>query len=187
MIIGNNQNLTRMHSSRMHTAHLLPVSPSMYCSGDVLSQGVYLPMEGVPAQGGCTCPVGCTCPGGCTCLGGVPALGLCLSRGCTCQEVYLPGVYLPGGVPAQGVPAQVLVPPVNRMTDRCKNITLPQTSLRAVISILPRISRINYIHSLINDVHTFICKRGLLAWSLVNLIVHQRLTSHTYWLTNSLE
>ena len=50
-------------------------------------------------------------PGGCTCQGGVPAWG----------------VYLPGGVPAQGVPAQVL-PPVNRMTDRCKNITLPQTS-----------------------------------------------------------
>ena len=48
-------------------------------------------------------------------LGGVPARG----------------VYLTGGVPAQGgyllggVPAQV---PVNRMTDRCKNITLPLTS-----------------------------------------------------------
>ena len=53
--------------------------------------------------------------------------------------VYLPGgvpargVYLPGGIPAwgvylpAGVPAQVL-PLVNRMTDRCKNITLPQTS-----------------------------------------------------------
>ena len=32
------------------------------------------------------------------------------------------GVYLPRGVPAQ------VLPPVNRMTDRCKNITLLQTS-----------------------------------------------------------
>ena len=35
-------------------------------------------------------------------------------------EGYLPG---PGG----GVPGQVLPPPVNRMTDRCKNITLAKT------------------------------------------------------------
>ena len=50
------------------------------------------------------------------------------------------GVPAQGGVPARegrvylrvgGVPAQVL-PPVNRMTDRCKNITLPQTSFEAV-------------------------------------------------------
>ena len=36
------------------------------------------------------------------------------------------GGYLPGGVPARGgyLPRY---PPVNRMTDRCKNITLPQT------------------------------------------------------------
>ena len=66
-----------MHSSRMRTARLLPVSPSMRCSR------------------GCTCR-----EGGCTCL----------------------GVYLPRGVPVQALP------PVNRMTDRCKNITLPQTS-----------------------------------------------------------
>ena len=41
---------------------------------------------------------------------------------------YLPGGYLPRGVYLLGVPAQVLPPPVNRTTDRCKNITLPQTS-----------------------------------------------------------
>ena len=52
-----------MHSSRMRTARLLPVSPSMHC------------FRGVPW--------GCTCPG---------------------------------------------TPPVNRMADRCKNITLLQTS-----------------------------------------------------------
>ena len=62
-----------------------------------------------------------TYPGGCTCQG-IPAQGGVPARGCTCL-----GVYLPRGVPAGGVTAQVL-PPVNRMTDRCKNITLPQTS-----------------------------------------------------------
>ena len=49
--------------------------------------------------------------------------------------VWGEGVPSPGGVPGPagvylvpgGVPAQVL-PPVNRMTDRCKNIALPQTS-----------------------------------------------------------
>ena len=80
-----------------------------------------LPAGGVPAWGGVP-PRGCTCRGdllgGCTCQGGVPARG----------------GDLPGGVPTQGipgqggVPAQVPPPPVNRMTDKCKNITLPQTS-----------------------------------------------------------
>ena len=58
---------TRMDSSRMSSARLLPVSPSMHCSR---GGGVYLPggaptggtcPGGVPA-GGCTCPGG-TCPG----------------------------------------------------------------------------------------------------------------------------
>ena len=56
--------------------------------------------------------------------------GCTMSRGCTwSQGVYLVwGVYLVRGVvPARGGPAQVLPPPMNRMTDRCKNITLPQT------------------------------------------------------------
>ena len=88
-------------------------------------------MGGIPAQGGVP-TWGCTCPGGCTCL------GVYLPGGVSAQG----GVYLPkGGVPAQGVPAQggwgctcpwgvpaQVLPPVNRMTDRCKNITLPQTS-----------------------------------------------------------
>ena len=94
--------LTRMHSSRMRTASLLPVSPSIHCSRG----GGYLP-GGIPARG-------CTCQG-------IPAQGVYLPEG-----VNLLGDTCPGGVPAGGVPAQVL-PPVNRMTDRCKNITLPQT------------------------------------------------------------
>ena len=48
-------------------------------------------------------------------LGGVPVQGV---QG----GVPAHGVSLPGGVLAQ------VLPPVNRMTDRCKNITLPQTS-----------------------------------------------------------
>ena len=52
-------------------------------------------------------------------LGGgcVPARGMYLPLACTRGGVYLPGGYLPR-----------YSPPVNRMTDRCKNITLPQTS-----------------------------------------------------------
>ena len=116
---------TRKNSNRMRTARLLPVSPSMHCSG-----GRCICLGGVPA---CEC----TCPGRYTALGGgVPAQGVYLPRrvylprgvgvpaqggvpsqegvpsgGCTCLGVYLVGgVYLPGrcvpdqgGVPAQGL------------------------------------------------------------------------------------
>ena len=64
-----------------------------------VSAGGCLP--GVSAQGG-------VCPG-VVCLGG------CLLR----------GVSAPGGV-CWGCVYLLRVPPVNRMTDRCKNITLPQ-------------------------------------------------------------
>ena len=60
-----------MHSSRMLTARLLPISPNMHFSGG------YLVLEGVPRPRGCT-------------YGGT------WFRGC----VYLPrGVPGPGGVP----------------------------------------------------------------------------------------
>ena len=147
-----------MHSSRIRTALLLPVSPSMHCSGGytcpvgVPAQGVYLP-RGVYLSRGCTCLGGCvpaqeegTCPGGggwC----GLPEQGVhsCPGGGYTCPggRYTCPG----GGVPAnRGAPARGAVPalgvctwgylpryslprpPVNRMTDRCKNITLSQTS-----------------------------------------------------------
>ena len=92
---------TRMHSSGRCTTHLLTVSQHV-----LLGAWVYL-------------PTGFTYLGGYLPRGGVPAQGrgTCprvgyLPRGCTCL-----GVYLPRYSPA----------PVNRMTDRCKNITLPQT------------------------------------------------------------
>ena len=70
-------------------------------------RGVYLVLGGVSG------------PGGCTWSGGVPGPG----------EVYLVlgGTWSWGGclVPGGAVPGQVL-PPLNRMTDACKNITLPQ-------------------------------------------------------------
>ena len=132
-----------------------------WSGGCTWSRGVYLPayrltidrILGSAVFGGggvCTCLVlggytwsgGVPGPGGCTCLvlGGVPAC----SRGvggvpAWSRGVYLPGpgVYLPG--PRGGVPAWswggCLVrysPPVNRITDRCKNITLAKTSFRPV-------------------------------------------------------
>ena len=98
----------------MHTACLLTVSQHALLGG--------VPAGGVPAQGVYLSRVAGTYLGGCTCGG----------WWCTCQGR---GIY-PGGVPARGggctcpgwVPTQVLLP-VNRMTDRCKNITLPQTSV----------------------------------------------------------
>ena len=109
-----------MHSSRMHTARLLTVSqlallggvPARRCTclGGVPTRGVYLLggtcLGGVPAWR-VYLPGGCTCPGG----GVVPAWGVVPARGGTC-----PGGTCPG------------TPPVDRMTDRCKNITLPQIS-----------------------------------------------------------
>ena len=71
--------------------------------------GVYLVPGGVPGPRGCTWS-----------WGGVPG-----PRGCTWSRGDVPG---PGGCTwSRGVPGQVLHP-VNRMTNRCKNITLPQTS-----------------------------------------------------------
>ena len=88
---------TRMHSSRMHTVRLLPVSPSMHC----LWKGVGVSEGGTWSQGVCL------------------VLGIYLVQG-----VYLvPGMYLvlegctwsrDGWCTCPGTPP----PPVNRMTDR---------------------------------------------------------------------
>ena len=114
---------TRLHSSRRHTAGVLTVSPSMLCTGGVylvlgggvyLVWGVYLVLEGdVPGPGGVYLVLGgVPAPRGCTWAGSV-----CSHGGCTWSWGGVPG---PRG-------CQVL-PLVNRMTNRCKNITLPQTS-----------------------------------------------------------
>ena len=88
-----------MHSSRMRTAPLLPVSPSMHCS-----------RGGVPGLGGCTWSRGYLVwgvhgPRGVYLVLGVPGPG-----GCTWSQGDVPGPQW--GVPGpRGVPAQVLPPP----------------------------------------------------------------------------
>ena len=82
-------------------------------------------------------PVGCVPPAYCPYLPACTAQGVsapreCLLQGCLFWGMSAPGEeYLLQGVCGGGIPActaQHRAPPVNRMTDRCKNITLPQTS-----------------------------------------------------------
>ena len=115
--------------------------------GCTWSWGVYLVLGGVPGPG-VPGPRGCTWS-----VGGVPGPGqggtwsgevYLVLGGCTCLVgVYLVpgGMYLLGGVPcprgcvwSQGEGVYLVLggtcpgtPPMNRMTNRCKNITLPQT------------------------------------------------------------
>ena len=101
-------NYTRMHSSRMRTARLLPVSPSMHCPGGVPGPGGW----GLPGPGECTWSrEGVPCPKGLyLVLGGVPGLECTWSREGVPgpRGLYLVwgvpgGVYLiPGGVPGPG-------------------------------------------------------------------------------------
>ena len=134
--LSNFINSTRMHSSRMRTGRSLTVFRSLQ-PGGVPGPGGTWSRGGVPGPGGVYLVLG-----GCTwSWGGVTGPG----------GVYLVpgGVYLvPGGVPGPGgvylVPGGCtwfqggvyLVrysPPVNRMTNRCKNITLAKTSFRPVM------------------------------------------------------
>ena len=98
---------TRTHSSRMRTVR----SSSRLCS----QQGCLLPGTGA-GPGGCL-PWRGTCSGGICSQGGTWSGGVCSQ-----------------GVPGLGVSQHALrqTPPVNRMTDRCKNITFA-TSLQTVI------------------------------------------------------
>ena len=64
---------TSMHSSRMRTARLLPVSPSMHCGGGCLLWGCLL--WGCLLPGGMSAPRGCLLPGGCLLLWGVCSRG----------------------------------------------------------------------------------------------------------------
>ena len=80
-------------------------------------------------QGGVSAPGGGLHPrGGVCCGGGVlhPSGGVCSRGGSPCQ----------GGSGKENPPPpgwENPPPPVNRMTDRCKNITLAKTSFRPVI------------------------------------------------------
>ena len=131
-----------MHSSRMRTGRSLTVCRSLLPGlGGVCSRGCLL--WGVSAPGG-VCSGRCllwggVCSWGCllwegVCSWGVSAPGGCLLWG----DVLLQGVSALGGVCSGGcgIPActEADTPPVNRMTDRCKNITLATTSLRPVIN-----------------------------------------------------
>ena len=119
----------------------VPACTAQWCLSRVVSA------QGVSAQGD-VCPGRGVCPGVCLpkgmCLprGGVcqevsaqgsVCLGVCLPRGCLprgpCPWSVCPGGCLPKGVSTKGVSARGCVwqtPPMNRMTDKCKNITLPQ-------------------------------------------------------------
>ena len=108
-----------MHSSRMRTGRSLIVCCSLLPEGGGgLVPGV-LPGRGGWSQGGSPWQGGFSLAGG-------------FSLGCP-----WPGGGSPwqGGLPGGGF-FLADPPPVNRMTDRCKNITLATTSLRPVINSL---------------------------------------------------
>ena len=72
----------------------------------------------------------------CIPVGWVP--GVCMVLGvCAWSRwgAWSQGVHGPGGVVSQHALRQT-PPPVNRMTDRCKNITLPQTSFAGGKNVL---------------------------------------------------
>ena len=103
---------TRMESSRISTGHLLTVFRSMLLPGACLVPGGVLSLRGVYLV-----PGAYLVTGGCVWFGGVPGHG---------GHVWYGGVWCWGGIPRQ------VLPPMNRMTDRCKNITLAKISFRPV-------------------------------------------------------
>ena len=130
------------------------------CCSMLPGEGVLGPGGGCLVQGGCllrgclllwggVCSRGVPAPGGwgvcsrggaCSWGGGVSALGGCLLPGDLFRgglllggSPCLGGFSLPRGVlPARGGSPCPETPPVNRITDTCKNITLATTSLRPV-------------------------------------------------------
>ena len=85
--------VTRLHSSRMHTARLLTVSPSMRCSGGCL-------LRGVSAPGGVCC--GGTWSGECLVLRGCLLWGASALRDAWSGGCLVPGVSALGDVCSQG-------------------------------------------------------------------------------------
>ena len=113
-----------MHSSRMRTGRSLTVCYSYLPGGG----GVCLVPGGFSLAGGFSLPGG----GGGVCLvrGVLPGGGSAWSGGVLPAWGGLPGL---GAFSLAGGFSLADPPPVNRMTDRCKNITLATTSLRPVI------------------------------------------------------
>ena len=115
-----------MHSSRMRTGRSMTV-----CRGGLLAGGS--PCWGVSLPGG-----GFFLPGGFPCQGGLPARGVSPLGGPPCQGglparggSHCRGVSLRGDLPARGVlPARD--PPMDKIIDTSKNITLATNSLRPV-------------------------------------------------------
>ena len=123
-----------MHSSRMRTGRSLTVYRSLLHGGDVSApRGVSAPRavcllwgEGVLLLGGGVSSPGVSTLGGWllgghVCSGGMSALGGLLLGDVCSWGVWYPSMHQ-GRHP----------PPVNRMTNRCKNITLATTALRPV-------------------------------------------------------
>ena len=115
-VFGKKIDQTRMHSSRMRTGHSLTVCRSLLPRGRCLLRGGCLLPGGMFAPGGCLLRGGGggRLLGGCllwgvSALGGVCSVGRCL---------------LLGGVVSHHALRQT--PPVDRITDACKNITLAQ-------------------------------------------------------------
>ena len=131
------KHVTRMHSSRMRTARWLTIVGGRVCVGRWLWGGGKKMQKknwGGMSWGGTSlggaCLGGCTCPGGegvscdlshhafdVTCM--LPLHQLSVST-CAAPYIVWPRCML-GYHPTPP-------PPVNRMTNRCKNITLPQAS-----------------------------------------------------------
>ena len=88
-----------------------------------------------PSREGGVCPGGCL-PRGLSALGVSAYMGVCLGGvclvGCLPRGMCLPGCVCLGGVCLVGCTLPP-PPPVNRMTDACKNITFPQLLLQTVI------------------------------------------------------
>ena len=137
-----------MHSSRMRTGRSLTyagrglltgVGGSPYWGGGLLvGEGDGSPLGGASFPGGSPCQgegvsfQGGLLAGGSHCWGtsfpgGSPCQGVPPSRGSPCQGV--PPFW---GSPYRGSPYRETHPPVDRITDTSKNITLTTTSLRPV-------------------------------------------------------
>ena len=95
---------------------------SLFASLNILTLQENIPIGCVPS--GVCFPGGCA-SGGCASGGGV-LLGGCAPGVCASGGVCFPGGCASGGCTSGGCFRCIPACSVNRMTDRCKNITLPQ-------------------------------------------------------------